>query len=199
MSRCRYGHLDTGEHGTSLDGVEGCRGCRVGMGCRARGPEVSSWCRLSRRGLVSVSRCRGQGSVLTVVFCARVRVWRCAGRPPLPTNLCGGGEIYLCSLTCSCDGTQARACLPRRQAWRGAPCASPAAITGAWPCFRWARHHMSRHRTLARCGGRLITRSTHKAAVETAPCSTPPAAAARTAAGDSPARRSAAPRSAPYE
>ena len=44
VSRCRVWHLDTVEHGFSLDGVEGCRGVsrgvegcrvgRVGMGCR---------------------------------------------------------------------------------------------------------------------------------------------------------------------
>ena len=58
VSRCRVWHLDTVEHGTSLDGVEGCRGVSRGVELveLAWGVEVSSWC----RGLVS--RCRGQGS-----------------------------------------------------------------------------------------------------------------------------------------
>ena len=43
VSRCRVWHLDTGEHGFSLDGVEGCRG-------------VSSWSSLS--SWHGVSRCR---------------------------------------------------------------------------------------------------------------------------------------------
>ena len=54
VSRCRVWHLDTGEHGLSLDGVEGCRGVSRGvelvelalgvevMRCRV-GVEV--WCR----------------------------------------------------------------------------------------------------------------------------------------------------------
>ena len=54
VSRCRVWHLDTDEHGTSLDGVEGCRGvsswsswhgvsrCRVGVELVSRfGVEVS--------------------------------------------------------------------------------------------------------------------------------------------------------------
>ena len=54
VSRCRVWHLDTVEHGTSLDGVEGCRGvsswsswhgvsrCRVGVELVSRfGVEVS--------------------------------------------------------------------------------------------------------------------------------------------------------------
>ena len=61
VSRCRVWHLDTDEHGPSLDGVEGCEWCRgVSRGVElvelAWGVEVSSRC----RGLVS--RCRGQGS-----------------------------------------------------------------------------------------------------------------------------------------
>ena len=59
VSRCRVWHLDTVEHGFSLDGVEGCRGVSRGVELveLAWGVEVSSRC----RGLVS--RCRGQGSV----------------------------------------------------------------------------------------------------------------------------------------
>ena len=61
VSRCRVWHLDTVEHGTSLDGVEGCRGVSRGVELveLAWGVEVSSRC----RGLVS--RCRGQGSGLS--------------------------------------------------------------------------------------------------------------------------------------
>ena len=48
VSRCRVWHLDTVEHGTSLDGVEGCRGVSRGVELveLARGVEVSSWCRV---------------------------------------------------------------------------------------------------------------------------------------------------------
>ena len=62
VSRCRVWHLDTDEHGPSLDGVEGCRGVSRGVELveLAWGVEVSSRC----RGLVS--RCRGQGSALYV-------------------------------------------------------------------------------------------------------------------------------------
>ena len=58
VSRCRVWHLDTDEHGFSLDGVEGCRGVSRGVEFveLAWVVEVSSRC----RGLVS--RCRGQGS-----------------------------------------------------------------------------------------------------------------------------------------
>ena len=60
VSRCRVWHLDTDEHGFSLDGVEGCRGVSRGVEFveLAWVVEVSSRC----RGLVS--RCRGQGSGL---------------------------------------------------------------------------------------------------------------------------------------
>ena len=44
VSRCRVWHLDTVEHGTSLDGVEGCRGVSRGVEL-AWGVEVSSQCR----------------------------------------------------------------------------------------------------------------------------------------------------------
>ena len=48
VSRCRVWHLDTDEHGPSLDGVEGCRGvswhgvsrCRVGVEVWCRGVEA---------------------------------------------------------------------------------------------------------------------------------------------------------------
>ena len=48
VSRCRVWHLDTGEHGFSLDGVEGCRGVSRGVELveLAWGVEVSSWCRV---------------------------------------------------------------------------------------------------------------------------------------------------------
>jgi hypothetical protein len=48
VSRCRVWHLDTVEHGTSLDGVEGCRGVSRGVELveLAWGVEVSSWCRV---------------------------------------------------------------------------------------------------------------------------------------------------------
>ena len=63
VSRCRVWHLDTVEHGTSLDGVEGCRGVSRGVELveLAWGVEVSSQC----RGLVS--RCRGQGSAPSIL------------------------------------------------------------------------------------------------------------------------------------
>ena len=48
VSRCRVWHLDTVEHGFSLDGVEGCRGVSRGVELveLAWGVEVSSWCRV---------------------------------------------------------------------------------------------------------------------------------------------------------
>ena len=47
VSRCRVWHLDTVEHGFSLDGVEGCRGVSRGVELveLAWGVEVSSQCR----------------------------------------------------------------------------------------------------------------------------------------------------------
>ncbi len=54
VERCRVWHLDTGERGTSLDGVdgvEGCRGCRVGMGCRGVELVSSFGVEVSRPGL----------------------------------------------------------------------------------------------------------------------------------------------------
>ena len=75
VSRCRVWHLDTDEHGTSLDGVEGCRA-------------VSSWS--SWHGVHCVSAnprqsraCVVRGSCV-VKFCPAVVQ---AGRPSLPKSV----------------------------------------------------------------------------------------------------------------
>ena len=53
VSRCRVWHLDTDERGTSLDGVEGCRVGRVGMGCRGVESVSRFGVEVSRPGLRS--------------------------------------------------------------------------------------------------------------------------------------------------
>ena len=71
VSRCRVWHLDTVEHGTSLDGVEGCRGVSRGVELveLAWGVEVSSWCRVG----VEVW-CRGvEARAQVVLFCLVLR------------------------------------------------------------------------------------------------------------------------------
>ena len=68
VSRCRVWHLDTDEHGFSLDGVEGCRGVSRGVELveLAWGVEVSSWCRVG----VEVW-CRGVEARAQGVICRR--------------------------------------------------------------------------------------------------------------------------------
>ena len=64
VSRCRVWHLDTVEHGPSLDGVEGCRGVSRGVELveLAWGVEVSSWCRVGVEVWCRGVEARAQGA-----------------------------------------------------------------------------------------------------------------------------------------